>query len=92
MEKQKAQMRVEERDKRFEELQNQMMAIPEEIVEEPQEEALPFEIDGINEEPSVEEAPVEEEPKEEVIEEPKKEDKEEKSKKKTDKQVSLFSF
>ena len=92
MEKQKAQMRVEERDKRFEELQNQMMAMPEEIVEETQEEALPFEIDGINEEPSVEEAPVEEEPKEEVIEEPKKEDKEEKSKKKTDKQVSLFSF
>jgi len=92
MEKQKAQMRVEERDKRFEELQNQMMAMPEEIVEETQEEALPFEIDGISEEHAVEEAPVEEEPKEEVIEEPKKEDKEEKSKKKTDKQVSLFSF
>jgi replication factor C large subunit len=92
MEKQKAQMRVEERDKRFEELQNQMMAMPEEIVEETQEEALPFEIDGISKEHAVEEAPVEEEPKEEVIEEPKKEDKEEKSKKKTDKQVSLFSF
>jgi hypothetical protein len=69
-----------------------MMAMPEEIVEETQEEALPFEIDGISEEHAVEEAPVEEEPKEEVIEEPKKEDKEEKSKKKTDKQVSLFSF
>lgn len=31
MEKRKAQMRVEERDKRFEELQNQMLNAPEEI-------------------------------------------------------------
>ena len=39
MEKQKAQMRVEERDRRYEELQNQMInAVPEEIVEETVEE------------------------------------------------------
>lgn len=38
-------MRVEERDKRFEELQNQMInSVPEEIEEETVEEELPFEI------------------------------------------------
>ena len=37
MEKQKAQMRVEERDRRFEELQNQMMAAPQEIELETEE-------------------------------------------------------
>ncbi len=78
MEKQKAQMRVEERDRRFEELQNQMMnTVPEEIEEV--EEELPFEIPGIETEKTDEEPVVED-------------DEEEKPKKKTDKQVSLFSF
>jgi replication factor C large subunit len=83
MEKRKAQMRVEERDRRAEELKNQMQNV---IVEEPQDDDLPFEIPGIEEKP----APdiIEEEPAEEV-EEPVEEKKE---KKKTDKQVSLFSF
>ena len=93
MEKQKAQMRVEERDRRAEELKNQMMnVIPE--VEEPAEEELPFEIPGIDESPEeeiVEEPLVEETPEpaveEEIEEEPPKEEK-----KKTDKQVDLFSF
>ena len=93
MEKRKAQMRVEERDRRFEELQNQMMEIPQdiEITEEeiPVEDPLPFEIPGIeSEEPEVEEI-VEEPIEEPVAEEPEKEDK---PKKKTDKQVSLFNF
>ncbi|WP_297827638.1 replication factor C large subunit [uncultured Methanobrevibacter sp.] len=93
MEKKKAQMRVEERDRRFEELQNQMMEIPQdiEITEEeiPVEDPLPFEIPGIeSEEPEVEEI-VEEPIEEPVAEEPEKEDK---PKKKTDKQVSLFNF
>ena len=102
MEKQKAQMRVEERDRRAEELKNQMMnVVPE--VEEPKEDALPFEIPGIGtsnaEEESVEEIEKEtiEEPlpdlEEEIIEEKVEEKAEEKKeKKKTDKQVSLFSF
>ena len=77
MEKQKAQMRVEERDKRFEELQNQMLESSEEI-ELPQEEIIDAEI---VEEPIPEEVPEVEE-----------ESDEEKPKKKTDKQVSLFSF
>ena len=94
MEKQKAQMRVEERDRRFEELQNQMINAPQEVGEEeitetaieaPVEEELPFEIPGITDEPIEEEI-------EEVAEEEKEIEKEEKPKKKTDKQVSLFSF
>ena len=88
MEKQKAQMRVEERDRRFEELQNQMMAEAQEVVEEEvKEEELPFEIPGIEDE-----LPEEEVVEETVEEEVKEEEKEEKPKKKTDKQVSLFSF
>ena len=88
MEKQKAQMRVEERDRRFEELQNQMMAEAQEVVEEEvKEEELPFEIPGIEDE-----LPKEEVVEETVEEEVKEEEKEEKPKKKTDKQVSLFSF
>lgn len=88
MEKQKAQMRVEERDRRFEELQNQMMAEAQEVVEEEvKEEELPFEIPGIEDE-----LPEEETVEETVEEEVKEEEKEEKPKKKTDKQVSLFSF
>ena len=87
MEKQKAQMRVEERDKRFEALQNQMMNAAEEIEEagETSEEELPFDIDGIESEAEAEES-------ETVEEEIPEEEKEEKPKKKTDKQVSLFSF
>jgi replication factor C large subunit len=87
MEKQKAQMRVEERDKRFEALQNQMMNAAEEIEEagETPEEELPFDIDGIESEAEAEEI-------ETVEEEIPEEEKEEKPKKKTDKQVSLFSF
>ena len=92
MEKQKAQMRVEERDKRFEELQNQMMAAPQEIeleTEEVIEEEPLIEPEEITEE--VVEEPIPEEIEETTLEkEP--EDKEEKPKKKTDKQVSLFSF
>ena len=85
MEKQKAQMRVEERDKRAEELKDQMMnVIPE--VEETIEDELPFEIPGIDESPQDE---ILEEP-EIIDEEPPKEEK--KEKKKTDKQVSLFNF
>ena len=85
MEKQKAQMRVEERDRRFEELQNQIMNAPEEIiVEEPKEEELPFEIEETEEETLSEEIP------EKEVSEEKSEEK--KDKKKTDKQVSLFSF
>ncbi len=87
MEKQRAQMRVEERDRRAEELKNQMMNVIPEVDEPSTDDELPFEIPGIGEvkEESVEEEPVEEE----VIEEEKTEKKE---KKKTDKQVSLFSF
>ena len=83
MEKRKAQMHVEERDRRAEELKNQIMdAIPEEIPEEPKEDALPFEIPGLEDVPGEE---VSEEP-ETVEETPKKEEK------KTDKQTTLFSF
>lgn len=92
MEAKKAQMRVEERDKRFEELQNQMLNAPEEIPEiedETVEEPLPFEIPGLDEDEEViEEEPQQIKEKEEIKEEPE----EEKPKKKTDKQVSLFSF
>ena len=89
MEEKKAQMRVEERDRRFEELQNQMMNAPEEIPkveEEIAEDPLPFENKEIEEE-TVEE-PLESEEKEDV----KEDSEEEETKKKTDKQVSLFSF
>ena len=84
MEKQKAQMRVEERDRRAEELKNQMVNVVEEI-EEPKDDSLPFEIPGIDETVSQVEEIVEEEIHEEKSEE-------KKDKKKTDKQVSLFSF
>ena len=89
MEKQKAQMRVEERDRRAEELKNQMMNVIPEVDEPSSGDELPFEIPGIGE---FKEETVEDEPEpveEEVIEEEKTEKKE---KKKTDKQVSLFSF
>ena len=93
MEKQKAQMRVEERDRRYEELQNQMMNAPQEIEAEPAEviEDPLIEPEEIIDEPVEESIPEEE--VEEIIEESTPEDKkEEKPKKKTDKQVSLFSF
>ena len=91
MEKQKAQMRVEERDRRAEELKNQMInVIPEEVLEEPSvEEELPFEIPGVSK-PKKE--TVKEETPKEKKETPKEEKTEKKEKKKTDKQVSLFSF
>ena len=89
MEKRKVQMHVEERDRRAEELQNQMMnAIPE--VEETSEEELPLENSNIEETPAeetIEEPEVVEEP--EIIEEENDEDKKEK---KGDKQTTLFSF
>ncbi|WP_305514068.1 replication factor C large subunit [Methanobrevibacter sp. V14] len=76
MEKRKAQMRVEERDRHAEELKNQMI----DVVEETPEDTLPFEIsDSTTAEDTVRE-----------VEEEKAEEK--KDKKKTDKQVSLFSF
>ena len=78
MEKQKAQMRVEERDRRAEELKNQMMN----VIEESSDDGLPFEIPGIDETPS--EEPVEEP---EIVEEEIEEKNE-----KTDKQTTLFSF
>lgn len=72
MEKRKAQMRVEERDRRFEELQNQMLNAPEEIeISESTEEELPFEITGLDSE----EEPVNEEPL--PVDIPKKEEVEE---------------
>ncbi len=55
MEKQKAQMRVEERDRRFEELQNQVMNAPEEI-EIPEEEIIEEPIDEEVIEPEEEES------------------------------------
>ena len=89
MEKRKVQMHIEERDRRAEELQNQMMnAIPE--VEETSEEELPLENSNIEEIPAeetIEEPEVVEEP--EIIEE---ENDEEKKEKKGDKQTTLFSF
>ena len=85
MEKQKAQMRVEERDRRAEELQNQMMNVIPEAEEPSSDDELPFEIPGIDETPSEE---VIEEP--EIIEEEEKV--EEKKEKKADKQTTLFSF
>ena len=83
MEKQKAQLRVEERDKRAKELEALMVnSVENETVEEPAVEEI-----------AVEEVP-EVESEEEIIEEFEEEDfeDEEKPKKKTDKQVSLFSF
>ena len=83
MEKQKAQMRVEERDRRAEELKNQMVnIIPE--VEESEDDDLPFEI------PGVEESESEEEISEEISEEEVEEEKVEKEDKTT--QTTLFSF
>ncbi|WP_458405631.1 replication factor C large subunit [Methanobrevibacter sp.] len=87
MEKRKAEMHVEERDRRAEELKNQMMnVIPEEIEETSSDDELPFEIPGISTEKEtdeVEEVEVEENDEETV---------EETEKKKTDKQTTLFNF
>ena len=87
MEKQKAQMRVEERDKRAEEIKNQMMNV---IVEDTpsEDDSLPFEIPGIDETVPETEDVVDEEIPEEI----EKSSEEKKEKKKADKQVSLFSF
>ncbi len=83
MEKQKAQMRVEERDRRAEELKNMMNIVPE-VEEQQDDDELPFEIPGINENPT-EDAVEEPEIEEEKVEE-------KKDKKKTDTQTTLFSF
>ena len=82
MEKQKEEMRIEERYKRAAELQNQMLAgIPqEEIIEED----IRDEVELISEEPEVEEEPM----AEEIIED----EVEEKPKEKKNKQASLFDF
>ena len=85
MEKQKAKMRVEERDRRAEELKNQMMNVVPEVEETSSDDELSFEIPGVE---TAEEI-INEEPDEEVEE---KEEPKKKDKKKTDKQVSLFSF
>ena len=86
MEKKKEEMRIEERDRRAEELQNQMFAgIPqEEIIEE---EPVRDEVELITEEPQAEESE-EEMMAEEMVEEEPKED----SKEKKNKQASLFDF
>lgn len=85
MEKQKEQMRVEERDRRAEELKTQMInAVPQPVEETPSDDDLPFEIPGIEDAPSEE---VAEEP--EIIEE---EEKAEEKREKADKQTTLFSF
>ena len=76
MEKQKAQMRVEERDRRAEELLSQITVNSD---DKKDDDELPFEIPGISS--NSEEIP------EETVENEEKEDK-----KSTDKQVSLFSF
>ena len=88
MEKRKAQMHVEERDRRAEELKNQMMNVIPEVEEVSGDDDLPFEIPGIDDAPAEE---VVEEP--EIVEEAPKEAKtEEKKEKKADKQTTLFSF
>ena len=87
MEKRKAQMHVEERDRRAEELKNQMMNVIPEAEETPSEDELPFEIPGVETtEDVVEEETIEEEHSEEEIEEEKVE------KKEKTKQTTLFSF
>ena len=89
MEKRKAQMHVEERDRRAEELKNQMMNVIPEVEEVSSDDELPFEIPGLDETPTEEAV---EEP--EIVEEepPKEEKSEEKKEKKADKQTTLFSF
>ena len=100
MEKQKEEMRIEERDRRAEELQNQMFAgIPqEEIIEEApvrDEVELIVEEPEISKEPTAEEIEeniVEEETEELMAEEMVEEETEEKPKEKKNKQASLFDF
>ncbi len=95
MEKRKAQMRIEERDRRAEEIKNQMMNVAETPSDD---DTLPFAIPGIDEtvseikEETVEEELPTEEVEEETVEEVEETSDEKKDKKRTDKQVSLFSF
>ncbi|WP_407379620.1 replication factor C large subunit [Methanobrevibacter sp.] len=95
MEKQKEEMRIEERDRRAEELQNQMFAgIPQEIEEEPVRDEQEL-ITQEPEESSVDEQELispEEETEELMIEEMVEEEVEEKPKEKKNKQASLFDF
>lgn len=93
MEKQKAQMRVEERDKRAKEIKNQITDVIDEV-KKPNDNELPFEISGpdstnVKEKPLIES---EEKEPEKTEEKPEKIEEKPKNKKKTDKQVSLFSF
>ena len=92
MEKKKEEMRIEERDRRAEELQNQMFAgIPqEEIIEE---EPVRDEVELITEEPQAEEVEEAEESEEEMMAEEMVDEKpEEDPKEKKNKQASLFDF
>lgn len=82
MEKRKAQMRVEERDRRAEELKNQIINVIPESEETSSDSDLPFEIPGVK---NTAEEVVEEEIPEEVEEE-------KVEKKETTKQTTLFSF
>ena len=93
MEKQKAQRHVEERDRRAEELENQLMNVIPQETEEDNE--LPSEIPEIEETAeTVEDIEPEEEIIEDVLEDEEIEPEEEKAeeKKKTDKQTTLFNF
>ncbi|MCR5026827.1 MAG: replication factor C large subunit [Methanobrevibacter sp.] len=85
MEKQKEEMRIEERDRRAQEIENQLFAgIPqEEIIEE---EPVRDEVELIAEEPSKDES------EELMAEEMLDKEVEETPKKKKDKQISLFDF
>ena len=93
MEKQKAQRHVEERDRRAEELENQLMNVIPQETEEDNE--LPSEIPEIKKTAeTIEESEPEEEIIEDVLEDEEIEPEEEKAeeKKKTDKQTTLFNF
>ena len=93
MEKQKAQRHVEERDRRAEELENQLMNVIPQETEEDNE--LPSEIPEIKKTAeTIEESEPEEEIIEDVPEDEEIEPEEEKAeeKKKTDKQTTLFNF
>lgn len=88
MEKRKAQMHVEERDRRAEELKNQMINVIPEVEETPSDDDLPFEIPGVETtEEVIEEEPLDEEPVEEEIKEEEKVEKKDNTK-----QSTLFNF
>ena len=92
MEKQKEEMRIEERDRRALELESQLFAgIPQEAVVE--EEPIRDEIELVSAEPEVEKEPITDEAEEELMaEEMIEEEVEEKPKEKKNTQTSLFDF